>query len=164
MNLIGKHLNLIGILLLTVVIGAAAGLYFDVPARLQHAMAKSVAGEQYTCPMHHDVVSAKLGNCPKCGMALVSASEAKTGHAQCGDNGELHPGCCAGNVGQASSLPVDGASLPRDSGGRMPPESADKMSAPHWLPPGHPPIPGWPTNVTPGSAPALPNAPADSPH
>ena len=36
------------------------------------------------------------------------------------------------NVGQASSLPVDEASLPRLSGGRMPPEPANKMSAPHF--------------------------------
>jgi multidrug efflux pump subunit AcrA (membrane-fusion protein) len=35
------------------------------------------------------------------------------------------------NVGQASSLPVDGASVPRSSGGAMPPEPADKISAPH---------------------------------
>ena len=35
------------------------------------------------------------------------------------------------NVGQASSLPVHGASSPRVSGGRMPPELADKMSALH---------------------------------
>ncbi|MBI4658534.1 MAG: glycoside hydrolase family 92 protein [Verrucomicrobia bacterium] len=34
------------------------------------------------------------------------------------------------NVRQASSLPVSGASSPRGSGGRMPPEPADKMSAP----------------------------------
>jgi hypothetical protein len=33
--------------------------------------------------MHPDVVSAKPDNCPKCGMGLVSASEAKTGHAGC---------------------------------------------------------------------------------
>jgi len=36
------------------------------------------------------------------------------------------------NVGQASSLTVDGASLPGLSGGRRPPEPADKMSAPHF--------------------------------
>ncbi len=35
------------------------------------------------------------------------------------------------NVAQASNLPVDGASVPRSSDGRMPPEPADKMSAPH---------------------------------
>jgi len=37
----------------------------------------------------------------------------------------------AAHVGQASSLTVHGASLPRDSGGKMPPAPADKMSAPH---------------------------------
>ena len=36
------------------------------------------------------------------------------------------------NVGQASSLTVDGTSLPRVSGGKMPPEPADKMFAPHF--------------------------------
>ena len=36
------------------------------------------------------------------------------------------------NVGQASSLPVHGASSPRGSGGRMSPELADKMSALHF--------------------------------
>ena len=36
------------------------------------------------------------------------------------------------NVGQASSLPVHGASLPRVSDGRMKPQLADKMSTPHF--------------------------------
>ena len=36
-----------------------------------------------------------------------------------------------GNVGQAASLAVHGASLPRVSGGKLPPELADKMAAPH---------------------------------
>ena len=83
MKIIGKHIQLIGILFLTVFVGAAAGLYFDLPGRLQKAKAKSVASEQYSCPMHADVVSAIPDNCSKCGMALVSASEAKTGHAGC---------------------------------------------------------------------------------
>ena len=137
MNYIGKHLNLIGILLLTILVGAAAGLYFDVPARLQNARAKSVASQQFTCSMHSDVVSAKPGNCPKCGMALVSASQAKAGHDQCGDNGENHPGCCA----------------------EM---NATESAAELRLPPGHPPIHGWTTNATADRTPRLPNAPVNS--
>jgi Cu+-exporting ATPase len=31
----------------------------------------TIAGAQYTCPMHPEVVSDKPGNCPKCGMKLV---------------------------------------------------------------------------------------------
>jgi hypothetical protein len=99
MKIIGKHIQLIGILLLTVFVGAAAGLYFDLPGRLQKARAKSAASEQYTCPMHPDVVSAKPENCPKCGMALVSASEAKAGHA----------GCCAD---KSATAPVTERRLP----------------------------------------------------
>jgi len=31
----------------------------------------AVAGVQYTCPMHPEVVSDAPGSCPKCGMDLV---------------------------------------------------------------------------------------------
>ena len=46
------------------------------------------------------------------------------------------PKSLPGYAGQASSRRVHAASSPRDSGGRMPPEPADKMSALH-APPGH---------------------------
>lgn len=118
MNFFTKNLRLFGILLLTIFVGAAAGLYFDVPTRLQNARAKTVGGGQYTCPMHADVVSTKPGDCPKCGMALVPAGEVKSGHQQCGSSGENHSGCCAD---------------------KNPTESAPERT----LPPGHPPIPGW---------------------
>jgi len=41
---------------------------------------------------------------------------------------KLREGSAVENVGQASSLPVGEASLPRVSGGKMPPQPADKMS------------------------------------
>ena len=139
MNFIGKHLSLIGILLLTVFVGAAAGLYFDLPARLQRTSKSETANQQYTCPMHPDVVSTKPGNCPKCGMALVSASEAKAGHDQCGDSGANHPGCCADKSATTSATELK-------------------------LPPGHPPIPGWTTDTTPNSEPASSNTAAHASH
>jgi len=41
--------------------------------------AKTTAKMQYTCPMHHDVLSDKPGKCPKpnCGMTLVKVDPAK---------------------------------------------------------------------------------------
>lgn len=37
---------------------------------------------KYTCPMHPDVTKNKPGDCPKCGMALVLKSDAKSGNIQ----------------------------------------------------------------------------------
>jgi len=115
-DIIGRQLPLIGILLLTVFVGAAAGLYFDVPGRIQSvARAKETKAttDQYSCPMHPEVVSAQPGNCPKCGMALTLAAEAPSAHAGCGEAGQSEPhGCCAK------------------------PQAAELN-----LPPGHPPIP-----------------------
>lgn len=112
MKFIGKHIPLIGILLLAVFIGAAAGLYFDVPARLQGANKQVSASQPYTCPMHPEVVSHKPGSCPKCGMALTVASDDKGAnvHAGCGAPEQQH-GCC-------------------------PKPDTTKLT----LPPGHPPI------------------------
>jgi Cu(I)/Ag(I) efflux system membrane fusion protein len=36
----------------------------------------SVAGVQYTCPMHPEVVTDAPGTCPKCGMDLVKKESA----------------------------------------------------------------------------------------
>lgn len=114
MKFIIKHLPLIGILLLTIFVGAAAGLYFDVPARLQKASKQENPSQQYICPMHPEVVSNQPGSCPKCGMALTLASEPQSAHSGCGATGETEQhGCCA----------------------KPPPAELN-------LPPGHPPIPG----------------------
>lgn len=141
MNFIGKHLSLIGILLLTVFVGAAAGLYFDVPARLQKLRSTSNAKPTYTCPMHADVVQDHPGDCPKCGMALVPAGQTQAGHEQCGNSAEKHPGCCAD-------------------------KSAAQATTEMKLPPGHPPIPGWTveTNATSESKPASPEGAAHFSH
>lgn len=125
MNFVGKHLNLIGIFLLTIFGAAAATLYLDVPARLQNTKPKAtaIASPQYACPMHSEVVSAKAGNCSKCGMTLVLPGQAKVhaapvGHEECAMNAEHESGCCAKKSASGCAMNFE-------------------------LPPGHPPIDGY---------------------
>ncbi len=128
-----KHLPLIGILLLTIFVGAAAGLYFDVPTRLQKASKQETPSQQYTCPMHPEIVSAQPGKCPKCGMALMMVSEAKNSDAHAGCGAVEQHGCC-------------------------PKPEASKLT----LPPGHPPIDVPQTHAGCGAASETAPAPATS--
>lgn len=113
MKTITRYIPVLGILLLTAFVAAAACLYFNVPARLQkQPAAASVAKQNYSCPMHPDVVQDHPGNCPKCGMNLIPASSASS---------EAEPGC--GN---------------HDSGCCAKPAVATLT-----LPPGHPPVDGY---------------------
>lgn len=41
------------------------------------AATASPAAQQYTCPMHPEVVQDKPGKCPKCGMNLAPKKEEK---------------------------------------------------------------------------------------
>ena len=115
-DLIGRHLTLIGILLLAIFAGAAAGLYWDVPGRIQSTVrareSKRTAG-QYSCPMHPEVVSAQRGQCPKCGMALTPASESQSAHAGCDEAGKTEQhSCCAKPKAAALNLPPGHPPIP----------------------------------------------------
>lgn len=147
MNFIGKHLNLIGLLLLTAFVGTAAGLYYDVPSRLQNSARIERASQPHTCSMHADRVSAKPDGGHQCGMAHASAGQghacgmasASPSQAQGGGTGGQGHGCCADNQAAKSAMALK-------------------------LPPGHPPIPGWTTNGTPESDPAQTHPPEHSSH
>ncbi len=124
MKSVRDHLHLVlgGMLLL----GAAATalcMAYELPIPFHKRPAASAA---YVCPMHPEVHGDSAGDCPKCGMKLVSAKAAASGHEACGQE---HPACCADKT---------------------------KASATLELPPGHPPIPGYtvaagPPNTRPSS-------------
>jgi len=107
MNFIARHINAIGILLLTTFATAAAGLYWNVPQRIQRAAAATPVSAKYACPMHPEVTSDKPGKCPKCGMSLVTA-EAST---------DVRPGCAhaASGVG-CCGVPAPDCTLLPESG------------------------------------------------
>jgi hypothetical protein len=57
-----------------------AGLQKHQPlSAVKEGAEKMHATEAYVCPMHPEVRSDNPGNCPKCGMKLVKAKEARGG-------------------------------------------------------------------------------------
>jgi RND family efflux transporter MFP subunit len=81
----GKGIATTVLVLVTLAIGVAAGLYLGgwsaKPgiATSDNAAAAHVEGEKYTCGMHPFIISDKPGNCPICGMALTKIESNKPG-------------------------------------------------------------------------------------
>lgn len=66
------------IFLVIVVFSALAfGACSTKTAKTAESTNSQTAKEQYTCPMHPEVIQDKPGKCPKCGMDLVKKAEAK---------------------------------------------------------------------------------------
>jgi len=105
MKFIERNLNLIGILLLTVFAGAAAGLYWDVPGKIRQAVRAQEQAGQYVCPMHPQVVRNTPGQCPECGMRLAKSSAAPSDQTPAPEKG----GCCGE---PAPAAPTSGATCP----------------------------------------------------
>jgi hypothetical protein len=63
--------------------------YYKTPA-LMTLVTLSAAAQQYTCPMHPEVVKDAPGKCPKCGMKLVEKSAVKQDGKGCGSCCEKH--------------------------------------------------------------------------
>jgi hypothetical protein len=68
----------ISLLICAVILATAFTTTFAeaTPSALPTASA-SPAAQNYTCPMHPEVVQDKPGKCPKCGMNLVPKEEKK---------------------------------------------------------------------------------------
>jgi hypothetical protein len=94
MNFIAKHLNAFGLLLLTAFVATAAGMYFNVPARLPKSQ-QAVPAAHYSCPMHPEVVAHQPGECPRCGMALTTAAKSESNPMTCQHADSAAPGSVA---------------------------------------------------------------------
>ncbi len=67
--------TLLSILVVTVIsaitISCGGNKTKETSSEMKDTSSTVVAGVQYTCPMHPEVISDKPGSCPKCGMDLV---------------------------------------------------------------------------------------------
>ena len=63
-----KKAKLIVTTLMALALGAAVLGPAGCGSQQEH---NAAAAQQYTCPMHPDVVQDKAGKCPKCGMDLT---------------------------------------------------------------------------------------------
>ena len=86
--------------------------------------------ESATSAIYQDMVTAQLAEGISKSGSFGLAKSLQTQLSRQVLNHTDHTQSLSENVGQASSLTVHGASLPRVAGGRMPLEPADKMSAP----------------------------------
>jgi hypothetical protein len=123
MNFIAKHIQAIGLLMLTGFVAAAAALYLDVPARVAKPSVAKVAAN-YSCPMHPEEVSSGPGDCHKCGMTLTSTAAAAAKPTGCNhatgvatdDSAAAAPGCGHAGGGCCSPKP-DAATVATPAGG-----------------------------------------------
>ncbi len=88
MKLIAKHLNLIGLTLLSGFALAAGALYFDIPSRVKAASESADAAYEATCPMHQPAragshaCGADNGSESSCGTQSHSCCSSPTGSRQ----------------------------------------------------------------------------------
>jgi hypothetical protein len=99
-NFVGKHIQLLGVLLLSAFAGTAATLYFDLPGHFREKPQIARADGAYACPMHPAVRQDRPGRCPECGMALVAAGTADP--SGCANH---ESGCCASKTTVLGGLP-----------------------------------------------------------
>jgi Heavy metal binding domain len=123
------------------------------PAELPPADGEVIAGTQYTCPMHPEVVQDKPGECPKCGMKLVPKNVVYT----CPMHPEVRekePGLCpkcrmklqpdvVDAAGKGKPAPADAESAPAGTGA-----AAGKAAQGKYYCPMHPDITSDDPNAT----------------
>ena len=71
-----KIINMKKNIILVFLLFSSIGSFAQMADSSQNSSNKSDTSRMvYTCPMHHEILSLKPGNCPKCGMELVRNSE-----------------------------------------------------------------------------------------
>lgn len=112
MKFIERHIQAVVLVFCGIFMSATAAVLWDKPDGSENGKFPS---EKFICPMHPEIVSARPGSCPECGMALKVVSTTAEASTESGH----HDGCCSRKAEPSEAEGCPHASKARSANTRL---------------------------------------------